>query len=57
MTDKQDRIIKVYKALTETKEVYPSYRVIAKVAKVSVSTAHKVILEWKAQNQAFGIKK
>jgi hypothetical protein len=56
MTEKQGRIIKVYKALTEVRTVHPSYRVVAKAAKVSVGTAYEVIQAYKKQEAIFGLK-
>lgn len=57
MTTKQHRIIKVYDELTQTRIVYPSYGLVAKKARVSKASAYKTIKAYKAQNQAFGLKK
>lgn len=56
-TTVQKRIIKAYEDLTERKEVYPTFKVLAKKARVSIKYAHYVITKWKSQNQTFGIKK
>lgn len=43
MTNLQQKIIKIYEDLTETRIVRPSYRVVAKKADSSVGTAFQVI--------------
>lgn len=55
-TPLQDQIVKVYQELSKTQTVYPTYKVLAKKAKVSVKYAHYVITQWKLQNKLFGIK-
>lgn len=57
MTDKQRKIIKVYEDLSETRLVRPSYRVVAKAAKVAVGTAYETIQNYEKQSKAFGLKK
>jgi hypothetical protein len=56
-TPVQQRIIRTYEALAEQRKIYPTFKVLAKKARVSIKYAHRVIKEWKAQNKSFGIIK
>lgn len=56
MKQLEEKIIKLYEQV-EVQEIHPSYQEIADKAKCSKSYVGQVIKFYKAQNQAFGIKK
>ncbi len=54
--EQQQKVIDIYERLSVTKTVHPSYRVLARAAKCSLGTAHRVIKRYLAQKDKKNVK-